>query len=129
MEAKTLAILAIIGVILLVGGVMLAENTHTPVWDLVRPVQGVSESLTMLTTIIVLLLSAGMFVISLKAYAKNSSPRFLLITLAFGLFTAKFLIKLIDFFYSPGLFFSPASQNVFDLFVLVALFASLLKKE
>lgn len=129
MEAKTVAILAILGVIVLVGGIILSDSTELNLWNAIRPVEGFSESLALLTTVVVLLLSIGMFVVSLKAYGKNSTPRFLLLTLAFGLFAAKFLIKLIDFFYSPGLFFSSASQNVFDFFVLVALFASLLKKE
>ncbi|MFH0954702.1 MAG: hypothetical protein V1777_01205 [Candidatus Micrarchaeota archaeon] len=129
MESKTIAVLAILGVIVIVGGIMVSESTNSQPWNVFRPVENFSVSLAMITTILVLVLSAGMFVVSLKAYAKNNTSRFLLLTLAFGLFAAKFLIKLIDFFYSPGNFFSQASENVFDLFVLVALFASLLKKE
>ncbi len=128
MEAKTIVLIAIIGVIVLVGGVYWAENTQQYVWNFLRPFENAAESLAVWSTLIVLLMSAVLFAISIKAYAKNPSGRFLLVTLAFGLFCVKFLLKFLDFYYSPGHFFSQASQNVFDFFVLLAMVASLLKK-
>ncbi len=112
----------------MVSAIFWAENAQTSIWDPLRPLEQASESLNIVSTVIVLLLSLGLFAISLKAYGKNNSNRFLLLSLAFGIMFAKFLIKLLDFFYSPGYFFSQAAQNVFDFFVLIALFASLIKK-
>lgn len=128
MNAKTIAILSILGVILLVGAIFWAENSQNWAWNSLRPLENISESIALASTAIVLLLSLGVFVISLKAYQKNSSNRFMLISLAFGIMFVKYLIKLLDFYYSPGLFFSQATQNVFDFFVLIALFASLFQK-
>ncbi|MBU0636464.1 hypothetical protein KKE06_05550 [Candidatus Micrarchaeota archaeon] len=128
MQAKILAILSIIGIIVLVGIVFWAENAQIYLWNSLRPLEQVSEGLNIISTVVVLLLSLGLFAISLKAYGKNNSNRFLLLSLAFGIMFAKFLIKLLDFFYSPGYFFSQAAQNVFDFFVLIALFSSLINK-
>lgn len=128
MEAKTLTILSIIVIVAVIIGTVWAESVDIQVWNSLRPLEQASETMNFVSTITVLLLSAGLFAISLKAFQKNNSNRFLLLSLAFGIMFVKFLIKILDFFYSPGYFFSQAAQNVFDFLVLIALFASLIKK-
>lgn len=128
MKAKTIALGFIIGIIVLLLLVLLGEGSQLYIWNSLRPFESVSESMNTVTTMAVLLLSLGLFYISLRAHDKKPTNQFLLLSIAFGIFSLKFLIQTIDIFYSPGYFFSPAAKNVFDFFVLAALFASLIKK-
>jgi hypothetical protein len=118
-----------LALVVLMGLIFWAENTQAPFWNSLRPIEGLAESLKLGTTVVVFLLAVAMLFLASAAYQKNPSKRFLFLTLAFGIMTAKFAIKLIDLFYSPGEFFSSASQNVFDLFVLAALFLAVLRKD
>lgn len=128
MKAKTLAIGFIAGILVLLLLIVWSQGTQIYLWNSLRPFENISESLNTITTIVLLLLSLGLFYIALRAYNKKQTPQFLLLSVAFGIFALKFLVQTIDIFYSPGYFFSPAAKNVFDFFVLVALFASLVKK-
>ncbi|MDO8625737.1 MAG: hypothetical protein Q7R47_06655 [Candidatus Diapherotrites archaeon] len=129
MKASHIVVATAVVLVVLVGLIFWAENTQAPFWNSLRPLEGLAESLNLWTTIIVFLLALGMLYISAGAYQKNHSKRFLFLVLAFGIMTAKFAVKLIDHFYSPGEFFSSASQNVFDLFVLAALFWAIIRKD
>ncbi len=117
---------ALIVILLLL--VIWGEGSQLYVWNSLRPFENASESINTITTIAVLVLSLGLFYIALRAYDKKPINQFLLLSIAFGVFALKFLVQSIDIFYSPGNFFSPAAKNVFDFFVLAALFASLIKK-
>jgi len=119
----------VFALLVLVLGVWWAEDSQNPIWESLRPVESAAESLELATSIIVFLLSVGMLVIASMAYQRNPNPKFFFLVLAFGIFVAKFAVKILDHFYSPGAFFSQASQNVFDLFVLGALFLAVLKKD
>ncbi|MFH1255967.1 MAG: hypothetical protein V1494_01610 [Candidatus Diapherotrites archaeon] len=97
-------------------------------WDLLRPLTGLAEQLDFYTSAIVLILALALLLISFKAYKKNKTQRLLLVSGAFFLFALKGAIGLIDLFYSPGLFFAEASQNVVDFLILALLFFALLRK-
>jgi len=129
LKASTILLLSVAALIVLWGAVFWAENTQNPLWNSLRPLESVAESLKWVTTGVVFLLAAGMLFVSAKAFEKNRSNRFLFLTLAFGIIFAKFGIKLVDAVYSPGDFFSSAAQNVFDLFVLIALFLAIMRKD
>ena len=128
LKAKAIALGFVALIIILLLLVILGEGSQLYVWNSLRPFENASESLNTFTTLVVLVLSLGLFYISLRAHDKKPTSQFLLLSIAFGIFALKFLIQSIDIFYSPGYFFSPAAKNVFDFFVLAALFASLIKK-
>lgn len=128
LKAKIVAGGFLAGIVVLIALIMWFEGSQVYVWDSLRPFENISESLNTITTIVLLMLSLALFYISLRAFDKKTSPQFLLLTVAFGLFALKFLVQAIDIFYSPGNFFSPAAKNIFDFLVLAALFASLIKK-
>jgi magnesium-transporting ATPase (P-type) len=128
LRARTLISGFVIGIAILVLLVVWAAGSQLYIWDSLRPFEDASASLNTVTTVVVLLLSLGLCFISFRAYEKKPTSQFLLLSAAFGIFFLKFLIQTIDIFYSPGNFFSPAAKNVFDFFVMAALFASLLKR-
>jgi len=73
----------------------------------------------------VFFLALAIFIISLFAYSKSKSRRILLVSLAFFLFTVKWLVKILDIFYSPGRFLSDSSENLFELGIMVSLLVAL----
>ena len=97
-------------------------------WDVLRPLSDVAISIDFLTRLIVLALSLAIFLVSYKAYKRVQDRKFLFITIAFGLFTLKWLLKALDLFISPGIFFNDSSENVFELLILASLFYALFKK-
>lgn len=98
------------------------------VWDALRPLTDVAIQFDPVTKIIVLLLSFGIFVISLLAYKKARSQKLLFVSIAFLLFSLKWLVKAFDLFFSPGNFLSDSSENVFEFFILVMLFFAIFRK-
>ena len=82
-----------------------------------------------ITRFLVLLLSLAIFAIAFKAYRKTGSERLKYVLIAFALFAVKWAIKVVDVFVSPGRFFNDASENVFELLILGALFMALFRKE
>ncbi len=97
-------------------------------WDLLRPVVSMAYSFDNITKFLVFIFSLVLFFIAVKAYFKTKSRRFLLIGGAFSLFAFKWLLKILDLFLSPGTFLPDASENVFELFILVFLFVALFFK-
>jgi len=93
-----------------------------------RTVSEVAVSLDMITRIIVFIIALVLFVIAFLAYQRTKSNKLIFVLAAFSLFALKWLLKLIDLFVSPGSFFSDPSENIFELFILAALFLAIFKK-
>lgn len=104
------------------------DNTLTETLEPLRNLSDFAESLDAVTRMLVLALSIGIFVISLKAYTKTKSQRFIFICLAFALFAVKWGLKVLDLFVSQGVFLPDTSENVFELLILASLFIALFKK-
>ena len=80
------------------------------------------------TRFIVFFFSLGILVIAAIAYKRTKSRRMLLIAGAFFLFAAKWGIKIMDLYFSPGFFFPDASENIVELVILLLLLIALFKK-
>ncbi|MCR4335494.1 MAG: hypothetical protein NUV57_03075 [archaeon] len=98
-------------------------------WDSLRPAADFAVGFDAPVKIIVFLLSIAIFFISALAYEKSKSKRILLVAIAFLFFTLKWLVKLLDLFYSPGYFLSDSSENIFELIILVSLLIALFYKK
>lgn len=97
-------------------------------WDLLRPIIDQAIIIDFGTRIIVFLLSMALFAISVLAFQRSRSNKFLFVTIAFLLFAAKWALKVVDMFISPGEFFHRAAENVFELAILASLFMAIFKK-
>ncbi|PIU21877.1 MAG: hypothetical protein COT15_00030 [Candidatus Diapherotrites archaeon CG08_land_8_20_14_0_20_34_12] len=111
----------------MIGTVLLVSES--PVWDVLRPLIQFSTEYSFYIKLIVIILSLILLAVAAKAYLMHKSNRFLLLIGVFGLFSIKWIIKLIDVFYSPGYFFSDPVETVFDLVTFAMLFLALFKKE
>ena len=80
------------------------------------------------TKYLVFLFALGIFVISVMAYLKKKSRRMLFVAGAFFLFAAKWGLKIMDIYFSPGVFLPDTSENLFELGILLLLFAAIFKK-
>ena len=97
-------------------------------WDILRPITNQAVAFDFFTSIIVFVLSIALFAISILAYRRTRSRRFVFVTIAFFLFAAKCSLNIVDLFVSPGYFFHKAANNIFELGILVALFLAIFKK-
>ncbi len=97
-------------------------------WDFLRPLTDFAYSVDSITRFLVFIFSLALFFISVKAYFKSKSKRFLFISGAFFLFAVKWFLKIADLFFSPGYFLADASENIFELLILVFLFTALFFK-
>ena len=98
-------------------------------WDYLRPLTQFAVEIDLFTRGVVLLLAIGLFLISYLAFKRTNSGKFLFVAVAFFFFAAKWAIKVMDFFYSPGDFFNRAAEDIFELIILSSLFIALFKKE
>lgn len=108
-------------VLFFAGGALAQGNA----WDFLRPITDFAVSVDLPVKFVVFLLALAIFVISLLAYTKSRSKRLLLVSVAFFLFSLKWLVKLIDIFYSPGTFLSDSSENIFELGIMLSLLIAL----
>ncbi len=106
-------------------GLVFAESQP---WDFLRPLNSAAESLSTVTTWAVFLLSLGLMVIALLAYRRKHSKRYAFIALAFVFFFLKWLLKVVDIYFSPGHFFNWAAESVFELVIFASLFLALFKR-
>ncbi|MCK4883312.1 MAG: hypothetical protein KAS30_00445 [Candidatus Diapherotrites archaeon] len=97
-------------------------------WDILRPVTNQAVAFDFFTSIIVFVLSLALFAVSILAYRRTKSRRFVFVTIAFFLFATKSALNMIDLFVSPGYFFHKAANNIFELGILVCLFLAIFKK-
>ncbi|MFH1586377.1 MAG: hypothetical protein ABID38_00810 [Candidatus Diapherotrites archaeon] len=111
--------------LILLFGVVFAQAQP---WDPLRDIAGMATALQAPTKYIVFLLSAAMFVIAFKAYAKKKTNKMLFVALAFLFFALKWLFKVIDLYLSPGNFLSDPSENVMELIILAMLFLAIFRK-
>lgn len=98
-------------------------------WDFLRPAAEMAGSYDFFTRVIVFVLTLVLMGISLMAYMKVKSQKLMFVSIAFGLFALKWLLKLLDLFISPGIFFADTSENVFELLILASLFYALFVKK
>lgn len=94
-------------------------------WDYLRPVADFALSIDLPVKIVVFLLSLFVFAISFLSYYKSRSKRILLVSVAFLLFSLKWLVKIVDLVYSPGTFLSDSSENLFELGIILSLLVAL----
>ena len=116
------AILPII--ILMLNGSAFAQQP----WDFLRPLSDIASGFKEITSVIVFLLSLAVFIIAAMAYRKNKSRKLLFVGIAFFFFAAKWAIKIIDIYVSPGYFLNDPSENIFELAILLLLFLAIFKK-
>ncbi|MFH1588731.1 MAG: hypothetical protein ABIA76_05330 [Candidatus Diapherotrites archaeon] len=113
------------GLLVFLAQSVFAENY---LWDSLRPLASMASNYDFLTRALVMVLSFVIFFISVKAYLKLKSSKLMFVSIAFGLFALKWVLKVLDLFLSPGLFFGDASENVFELLILASLFYALFVK-
>ncbi|HLC37087.1 MAG TPA: hypothetical protein VJK05_05800 [archaeon] len=97
-------------------------------WDPLRNISEAAASLDFYTRLLVFLISLGIFAVSILAYNRNKGKKLFFVSIAFFLFSVKWLLKVLDLFISPGLFFSDPSENVFELLILASLALALFKR-
>jgi len=97
-------------------------------WDFLRPLDQFAVSISGPIEIVVFVISVFIFAISLMAYFKAKSRRLLFVSAAFFLFMVKWLLQTVDFFVSPGLFFSVPSQGIVELVIMLLLLIAMVKK-
>ena len=112
--------------LILISSQVLGESMF---WDLLRPEVEIAKTVELPVKLVVFLLSLFVFAISALAYSKSKSKRILLVSFAFFLFTLKWLVKIMDIFYSPGDFLSDESENIFELGILLSLLIALFYKK
>ena len=97
-------------------------------WDPLKMLIGSAETLAAPIIWIVLILSIALFAIAFLAYRKNKTKKLLFVCIAFFLFAVKFVLMALDLYVSPGKFFSVPIGNVFDLAIMLLLFAAIFRK-
>ncbi len=105
-------------------------------WDFLRPFTGLAYEFDYAVKWIVFLFSIALFAISLMAYLKKKKEkkdfkaigRLMFVTLAFFFFVLKWGLKIVDLYFSPGIFLADASENIFELLIFISLFVALFKK-
>ena len=97
-------------------------------WDFLRPLTDFATAIDPYAKIFVLLLAFGIFVVSVLAYRKVKSNKLLFVSIAFFLFSIKWLFQVFDIFLSPGNFLGDSSQTIFELLILVFLFLAIFRK-
>ncbi len=102
-----------------------AAFAETRLWEPLRPATQLAQEMDFPVKVIVFLLALCIFGVSLLAFSKSKSKRILLVSFAFLLFALKWLVKIIDLVYSPGSFLSDASENIFELGILLSLLVAL----
>ncbi|MEM0360326.1 MAG: hypothetical protein QXK06_03255 [Candidatus Diapherotrites archaeon] len=97
-------------------------------WDFLRPLNSLAESLNFFTTWIVFVLATILMFLSVMAWTRKKEKRFFFVALAFVFFFLKWLLAVIDLYFSPGRFFSWAGGTVVELLIFVCLFLALFKR-
>ncbi|MDO8647342.1 MAG: hypothetical protein Q7R70_02920 [Candidatus Diapherotrites archaeon] len=86
------------------------------------------QSVDKFTISIALIVGLVIVSISVLAFRKNQSAKFLLITLAFGILVLEWALKLIDRYYIPGQLLYDPIENLLELTVLVFIAWGLFRK-
>ncbi len=130
MEEKKWAVAFCIGILVLGGilvwGVNFAKSTD---WYSGDSIKQSLNSVDILIQIVNLGLLLFLVWVSVKAYNRVKATNFYLLTLAFSLFALKVVLQIGDLYFIPGSFalFDPIA-NLFDLGVLLLLFAAIFRK-
>jgi hypothetical protein len=94
-------------------------------WDVLRPATELAKQFEVPITYLLFLVSLVVFIISFLGWRKSKSTRILLISLAFFLFVLKWLIEIVDIYFSPGNFLGDASAKVFDFGIMFLIFVAI----
>lgn len=97
-------------------------------WDFLREPAVWVGFIEPITLWVLLLVSAGIFGISVLAYKKKPSSRLKWISAAFGLFGFKSLLLVLDIYFSPGNFMNNSILGFFDLMIMIGFFVALFRK-
>jgi hypothetical protein len=97
-------------------------------WDSLRLVTELAHAFSEPIKWLNLILALVLLAVSLFAYKKNRSQRFLFVSLAFLFFAIKWGLVVLDIYVSPGSFLGDASQNVFEFFIFLFLVLALFKR-
>jgi len=104
-------------------------QTQSQLFEPLRTATNIAQQFDFYTKFVVLFIAIILSIIAFLAWRKKKeSKRFLLLAIAFGLFAGKWLLKVLDLFFSPGQFFADAASNVFELLILGSLFGALFFK-
>jgi len=99
-------------------------------WDFLRPLTEFAASIDLYVKFFVFFIALILAVIAFFAFKrKPETKRFLFLALAFLFFAFKWFLKILDIFFSPGMFLSDPSENVIELIILFLLFLAVLKKQ
>jgi len=101
---------------------------QSQLWDFLRPVSDFAVRADPVVKLIVFLCALAMFFLSALAYNRKKTKNLLFISLAFLFFALKWGFKILDIFFSPGVFFADSSENVFELLIFASLFLALFRK-
>jgi hypothetical protein len=115
-------------ILVLLGVLFLIQSVFAAPWDFLRVSTSTAQVINPIVVWAVMLISLGLFTISIIALKKKGSQRLLFVGGAFGLFFLKNLFGLIDLYISPGIFMNFAVQGVFDLLILASLFIAIFRK-
>jgi len=77
---------------------------------------------------VVLLVSLGIFAISVLAWKKKHSSKLAWVSAAFALFFIKSVLVVLDLYVSSGNFFNYSIQSFFDLLIIAGLFVAIFRK-
>jgi hypothetical protein len=97
-------------------------------WDFLREPVNIIAGVAMPVNFLFFVVALILFGISFLAWRKKGSRKLLLVSASFGLFLAKSILMLLDYFVSPGVFMNYAIQGFFDLLILLALFLALFRE-
>ena len=115
-------------ILVLLGILFLIQSVFAAPWDFLRVSTSTAQVINPIVVWVVMLISLGLFTISIIALKKKGSQRLLFVGGAFGLFFLKNLLGLVDLYISPGIFMNFAVQGVFDLLILASLFIAIFRK-
>jgi hypothetical protein len=114
--------------LVLLGILFLIQSVFAAPWDFLRVSTDTAQVINPVVIWVLMLISLGIFAISVIALKKKGSQRLLFVSGAFGLFFLKGVLSLVDIYVSPGIFMNFAVQGVFDLLILIALFIAIFRK-
>lgn len=97
-------------------------------WEFLREPVAVISTFAPLFDWLVLIVAGVLLGIAIMAYKKSKSRSIFWVGVAFGLFSLKALLVVLDYYVSPGYFFNYAIQSFFDLLILGCLFLALFRK-
>lgn len=114
--------------LLVICGFVFAESGYSSPFQPLKDLSNWAAQFDFYTKYLVFFFALGIFAIAIMAYLRAKSRKMLLVAGAFFLFTAKWGLKVMDMYFSPGTFLPDSSENVFELGIFILLLIALFKK-